>query len=275
MQLDGKIVLVTGAGSGIGQAVALAVAARGAHAVLLGRRLEALDATRRMIGRADDTTLMPADVTDSGDRQALCRALREKFGRLDLLVNNAGVVETGAFAEMTDDAARRMIETNLLAPIAITRALLPLLYAGAPARIVNVGSVFGDIAYPLFAVYSACKFGLRGFSDALRRELTGTGVGVTYAAPRATRTPAAEGFADIVARLRMPLDPPERVARMIVGAVERDADTIYPPGPERLFVMVQRLFPHVIDSGIRRKMAALLAPAQGVDDSAKAGSRNS
>jgi short-subunit dehydrogenase len=259
MQLEKKIVLVTGAGTGIGQAIAIALAERGAHVVLVGRRIEALDATRKMICRADRATLLPADVTDAGDRQEISLAVREKFGRLNVLVNNAGVVEAGPLAEMPDETARRMIDTNLLAPVALTRELLPLLKAGAPARVVNVGSVFGDIAHPLFAAYSASKFGLRGFSDALRRELAETGVGVTYAAPRATRTPAAEGFADLIAPLGMRLDPPERVARMIVHALERDAAVAYPFGLERMFVLVQRLLPSLIDAGLRRKTALLPA----------------
>lgn len=259
MQLEKKIALVTGAGSGIGQAIAIALAERGTHIILVGRRLEALDATRKMLGHTDQATLLPADVTDAGDRQRISAAVREKFGRLNVLVNNAGLVETGSFAEMSDKTARRMIDTNLFAPVALTREFLPLLKAGVTARVVNVGSVFGDIAHPLFAVYSASKFGLRGFSDALRRELAGTGIGVTYAAPRATRTPAAAGFADLVGPLGMRLDPPQRVARMIVRAVERDATVAYPYGSERLFVLFQRLMPSLVDAGIRRKIAPLLA----------------
>jgi short-subunit dehydrogenase len=222
-----------------------------------------------MLGRSDHATLLPADVTDAGDRQRISAAVHEKFGRLNVLVNNAGLVETGSFAEMPDKTARHMIDTNLFGPVALTRAFLPLLKAGVPARVVNVGSVFGDIAHPLFAVYSASKFGLRGFSDALRRELAGTGVGVTYAAPRATRTPAATGFADLVGPLGMRLDPPQRVARMIVRALERDATVAYPYGSERLFVLFQRLLPSLVDAGIRRKTAPLLAAKPQADGALK------
>src|SRR3546814_7220706 len=108
--------------------------------------------------------------------------------------------------------------------MALTRQLLPLLQLSSQARIVNIGSVFGDIGHPLFAGYCASKFALRGLSDALRRELAAVGIGVTYAAPRATRTVAADGFADLMLPFAMAMDMPETIAAQIVaaGAQERD-----------------------------------------------------
>jgi short-subunit dehydrogenase len=108
--------------------------------------------------------------------------------------------------------------------------------------------MFGDIAYPLFAAYSATKFGLRGWSDALRRELAPLNVGVTYVAPRATRTPAASRFDNLIEPFGMTLDDPAKVGENIVKGIERDARTVYPVGPERLFVLIQRLFPGIIDT---------------------------
>ncbi len=135
------------------------------------------------------------------------------------------------------------------------RELLPLLHQAAPSRIVNVGSMFGDIAYPLFSAYSASKFGLRGLSIALRRELKEFGVGVTYAAPRATKTDAAGAFGRLVAPMQMRIDDPEKVARDIWTAVARDADSVYAKGPERFFVLVQRLLPQLVDRSIAAQMA--------------------
>lgn len=96
---------------------------------------------------------------------------------MDILINNAGVLAVGHLADMADGDLERMAQTNLIAPMALTRDLLPALRV-SKGRIVNIGSVFGDIAYPFFAGYSATKFGLRGFSDAMRRELSGSGIGV-------------------------------------------------------------------------------------------------
>ncbi len=248
MRLEGKLVLVTGAGSGIGRAFCRAAAERGARLVLVGRRPAALDETLAALPRPGEHRVAVADVTDAGDRRALAASLAE--GRLDVLVNNAGVVAVGPLAQAEDAELRRVLETNVLAPMALTRELLPVLRSARQARVVNVGSVFGDIAYPLFAAYSASKFGLRGFSEALRRELHGSGIGVTYVAPRATRTPAAGAFAALVGPMGMTLDAPEAVAAGIVRAVERDARDAYPRGAERLFVLLQRLFPGVIDRAV-------------------------
>ncbi|MBX9634937.1 MAG: SDR family NAD(P)-dependent oxidoreductase, partial [Magnetospirillum sp.] len=118
-------------------------------------------------------------------------------------------------------------------------------------RVVNVGSMFGDIAFPFFAAYSASKFGLRGWSEGLRRELADQGIGVTYCAPRGTRTPAADGFAQYVRAFTMRLDPPETVARRIVDGIAADARDVYPKGPERFFLLIQRLFPSRVDAALR------------------------
>jgi short-subunit dehydrogenase len=112
--------------------------------------------------------------------------------------------------------------------------------------------MFGDIAYPLFSAYSASKFGLRGLSIALRRELKQVGVGITYAAPRATNTDAAGALARLVSPR---LDDPAKVARDIWAAVARDADSVYAKGPERLLVLVQQLFPGLIDRSIEGQMS--------------------
>ena len=114
--------------------------------------------------------------------------------------------------------------------------------------------MFGDIAYPLFSAYSASKFALRGLSIALRRELKEFGVGVTYAAPRATNTDAASAFGRLVAPMQMRIDDPAKVARDIWTAVARDADSVYAKGPERFFVLVQRLFPQLVDRSIEGQM---------------------
>lgn len=139
-----------------------------------------------------------------------------------MLINNAGTMTVGHMADRRDADVERMITTNLAAPILLTRDLLPALRL-ARGRVVNIGLVFGDIAYPFFAAYSATKFGLRGFSDALRRELAGQGVGVTYIAPRATRTPAEGAFAALVRPMQMALDAPDVVARQAWNAIDRGA----------------------------------------------------
>ena len=181
--------------------------------------------------------------------------LGEEWGRLNFLVNNAGIVAAGSLSKLRDGDLDRLIATNLSAPIALTRELLPLLRASAPSRVVNVGSLAGDIALPLFAAYSATKFGLRGFSNALRRELKGLGIGVTYVAPRGVQTDAAEAVAHFTKALGMPVgDSAAAVAARIWHAVDQGADTLYPRGRERFFILVERLAPAVITRALTRQL---------------------
>jgi NAD(P)-dependent dehydrogenase (short-subunit alcohol dehydrogenase family) len=255
MQLKGKIALITGAGSGIGRQLAVEAARRGMTVALMGRRAEALHETLSMMGPRRSHVALPGDITDPEIRVALRHYIAQWWGRLDVLVNNAGVISVGPLARTTDAELERLMATNVIAPAALIRELLPLLHRAAPSRIVNVGSVFGDIGYPLFGAYSASKFGLRGLSIALRRELKEFGVGITYAAPRATSTDASSAFARLIEPMQMRIDDPAKVARDIWGAVARDADSVYAKGPERLFVLVQRLFPQLVDRSVESQMA--------------------
>lgn len=238
-----KTVLITGAGSGIGQALAHAAANHGYRTILVGRRAEALAATAT---KTFASICVQADVTSADGRSQIKAAVGN---RLDVLINNAGALQVGRAGEIDDAALGLMVQTNLLAPMALTRDLLPALRA-ARGRVVNVGSMFGDIAYPYFAAYSATKFGLRGYCDALRRELSGSGVGVTYAAPRATRTEATEEFDALIGPMAMALDAPETVAATIWTAIIEGRNNCYPGPKERLFVLIQRLFPGLIDRSV-------------------------
>src|SRR3981189_1297856 len=246
MPLEQKLVLVTGAGSGIGRALCVEAANRGMAVALCGRRQEALEATRTLLGNGTGHLIIPADITRPEDRSVIVDRIRNGRGALDILVNNAGIVEGGPLETVGDDALARTFQTNVMAPMALTRDLMPLLVAAKPSRVVNVGSIFGDIAYPQFSGYSASKFALRGFSNALRREWKQTGIGVTYAAPRTTRTDAAVAFDELIARGNMTVDAPTQVARQIWWSVASGRDSSYAPAPERIYVLVQRIFPQII-----------------------------
>jgi len=254
MRIEGKVVLITGAGSGIGRALAMEAARRGASLVLVGRRIAPLEETRALLGPAGASTVLAGDVTLGETRRKLREHVSAAWGRLDVLVNNAGTISVGPFAAMSDAEIERMFVSNLVAPVALTRELLPALAASGGGRVVNVGSMLGDIGYPFFAAYSASKFGLRGFSMALRRELRAAGVGVTYAAPRATRTGATEAFLDLLLQMGMELDDVRSVAASIWNAVARDADTSYPWGRERLHLLVQRLLPWLVDRAVAKQL---------------------
>ncbi len=222
---------------------------------LCGRRRKTLDETAALTGAPEAVLVLPADLTCPADRRAVAAELALRWGRLDLLINNAGCVQGGSLAETDDALLDAVLDANVVAPIALTRDLGSLLAATVGARVVNVGSLFGDIGYPGFAAYSASKHALRGFSDALRREWHSRGVGVTYAAPRATQTPAAAAFSNLIAATGMGLDEPAVVARRILNGALAQRDTVYPPGAEQIFVLLQRLFPRLIDRALVRQQA--------------------
>lgn len=239
------VALITGAGSGIGRALAGQAAQAGFDLVLVGRRLEQLDETAQRIGRPDSRRI-GADITTAEGRARIVDAVGES---LDILVNNAGTLSVGRLTEMSDDDVSRMVETNLTAAVLLVRDMVPAL-AAARGRVVNIGSMFGIIAFPFFATYSATKFATRGLSDALRRELAEFGISVTYVAPRATRTPAQSHFDHLVEPFGMTLDDPETVARKAWSGISAGRSTIYPGLPERFFAGVQAFFPSLVDNAL-------------------------
>src|ERR1700680_442861 len=238
MPREQKCVLITGAGSGIGRALSVEAAQRGMAIALCGRGETALEATGALLPQGSQHLIIPADITNPQDRRRIVDIISDRWEALDVLVNNAGVVEGGALEKFDDEAITRTFLTNVIAPMALTRDLMPLLVAARPSRVVNIGSVFGDIAYPQFSGYSASKFALRGFSNALRREWRQTGIGVTYAAPRATRTDAAVAFDQLIADANMSVDAPAQVARRIWRSVTSRHASIYAPAPERIYVLL-------------------------------------
>jgi len=254
MRLDGKIALITGAGSGIGRELAVAGADRGLALYLVGRRLAMLEQTRSRLRPGSVARCIQADITTADGRQKIRQTVEQGGRNLNILINNAGCISNGSLLTSIDPEVTRMVDTNLIAPILLTRDLVPFLKQSQGARIVNVGSVYGDIAAPGFAVYSATKFGLRGLSDALRRELAAEGIGVTYVAPRGTETEGVAPVSAILQRQGIVLDDPAKVAGWIWSAVERERRSAYPPTAERLFVALQRLFPSLIDRALRGRV---------------------
>ncbi|PIX99206.1 MAG: short chain dehydrogenase [Hydrogenophilales bacterium CG_4_9_14_3_um_filter_59_35] len=252
MRLDGCRALVTGATGGIGRATALALARKGARLALLGRNAEKLEEICREVHRQGGIALpVVFDLAqDEGHERAVAEAVAQ-LGGLDLLVNNAGALDFTPFEQQEPAAIERIFRTNTVAPLLLARAALPAMLAQGAGRIVNVGSIFGSIGFAYFAAYSASKFALRGFSEALRRELADTGVGVTYVAPRYTRTALNDGQVSqmaIAAKMRM--DEPEAVAARILRAIEKERNECTIGGPEGLFARINALLPQLVDRAL-------------------------
>jgi NADP-dependent 3-hydroxy acid dehydrogenase YdfG len=196
-RLEGTVALVTGASSGIGEATAVALAAEGATVAIAARRRDRLELVVERIGSDADVLVIETDVTDEASARAMVESTVTEFGRLDTLVNNAGVMLLGPIVDAPVEEWRRMIELNVLGLLFTTHAALPHLLEAAEreprrvADVVNVSSVAGRVARQGSGVYNATKFGVAAFSESLRQEVTRRHVRVSIIEPGATRTELA------------------------------------------------------------------------------------
>ncbi|MCD9145021.1 SDR family NAD(P)-dependent oxidoreductase [Streptomyces albireticuli] len=184
-QHHSRVVAVTGAGTGIGRATARAFAAQGAHVVAIGRRPEPL---RETAEGYDRITPLPADITAEGGPDRIVRAVREAHGRLDVLVNNAGIVRGGALGTLTPEVITAQLGTNLIAPVLLAQAALPLLETSGGV-IVNVSTSVGQRAWPGSSLYAATKTALELLTRSWAVELAPRGIRVVAVAPGAIDTP--------------------------------------------------------------------------------------
>lgn len=254
MEVSPRHILLTGATGGIGAATAMALAVPGTRLTLVARdpaRLRQL--ADRLAPSCGGVGTVAADLAAPGVAAGVVGPATAAQGAIDVLVNCAGINDFGGFATAAPEKIEAMVATNLLAPMQLTRAVLPGMLARGRGRIVNVGSVMGGVGFAGFGVYCATKFGLRGFSEALRRELRGSGVSVAYLAPRYTRTALNTVAMDRMAQaVRMNTDAPETVARAVAATVDGSkADTVIGL-VERLLVRVNGLLPGVIDISLAR-----------------------
>ncbi|MEV7803194.1 SDR family NAD(P)-dependent oxidoreductase [Microbispora sp. NPDC088329] len=222
MRPAGARVLVTGASSGIGAATALELSARGARLVLSGRDEDALAGVAARTGGE----VLPADLSDPSADLAV------RAGRVDVLVACAGEGWSGPFTRMSAGTAERLIAVNLAAHLQLTRLLLPGMLERGRGHLVYVASIAGVVGVREEAVYAATKAGLLAFAESLRYELPG--IGVTVVVPGVVDTPFFARRGRPYTRRRPAPVPPERVARAIAVAVERDRAEVYVPAWLRL-----------------------------------------
>ncbi len=189
IELSSRVVAVTGASSGIGEAVALACARAGAHVALAARRADRIERLReRIVEDGGLAIAVPADVGDEAQARAFIERAHAELGRLDVLVNNAGVMLLGPIENAPTEEWRQMIHANVFGVLYCTHAALPLMHAQGSGHIVNVSSVAGRVARAGAGVYNLTKFGVGAFSEALRQEAVPIGVRVTLIEPGAVAT---------------------------------------------------------------------------------------
>ena len=256
MNLAGRIAVVTGAASGIGRAIAVSLAARRCHVALADIDEAGLAQTGGILeGRGVNVSLHPLDVADPSAVAVLPVEVAQRHAKVDLLFNNAGVAVGGSFDEVSEADFQWLFNINFWGVVHMTRAFLPLLRQSDEARIVTISSLFGLISPPGQTAYSASKFAVRGFSNALRYELEGSTVALTVVHPGGVATsiaknarkprdmPAAhidQGLARIERLLRM---PPERAAEIIVRGVAKDRARILVGIDAKVGSLIERLMP--------------------------------
>jgi len=261
MKFETMRVLLTGATGGIGQVVAQRLLERGAHVLVVGRDETVLASLVQTLGFARDRVhAFVADLVHSADRSTLCEFARQWHGGINVLINNAGLNTFSLYEDLSPDQLDQCLAVNVLAPMHLCRELLPWLKTRESAAIVNVGSVFGSIGYPGHVAYSATKFAIRGFSEALRRELADSRVRVQYLAPRATRTAMNSGAVeDMNSRLGIKMDSPERVARELIDLLESRRHAAVVGWPEKAFVKINAVLPALVDRAVRGQMPTIRA----------------
>jgi len=256
MQLKDKRIVLTGATGGMGQLIATELATRGAKLVLVDLNEPRVTALATQLG--PNHAAIAVDLCSDEGRSQLIKACRE-FADIDVLINAAGISEYALIGSQATAKIDLMTTINLIVPMQLCQALLPLLNERPEAAIINIGSTFGSIGHPGFAVYCATKFGLRGYTEALRREVSDTRLKVYYLAPRAVQTDMNNAaVVQLNSELGNAMDKPEVVVASIVRLLTSDRGGDYFIGwPEKLFVRVNGLLPRLVDNALGKKLATI------------------
>jgi short-subunit dehydrogenase len=246
MRLEGRIALVTGASSGIGLALSPLLAERGARLALAGRDAAALAG---IAGRTGGQPFV-ADLSEPGGAERLADLVLERYGHVDLLVSNAGAGWAGDLAAMPVDLAERLVTLNLVAPVRLTRLLLPGMLERGSGQLVYVTSIAGATGVAREAVYAATKAGLATFADSVREEVAGCGVTVSVVVPGVVDTPFFDRRGSAYDRSWPAPIPPERVARALLRAISSDRAEVFAPAWIRLPARLKGAVP-----GLYRRLA--------------------
>jgi NAD(P)-dependent dehydrogenase (short-subunit alcohol dehydrogenase family) len=272
MKSAGRVAVITGAGSGIGRGIAQALAKRGCHLALCDVNQAGLNETAALLREVKVST-HKLDVTDRAATAALPEQVLAQHGRIDVLVNNAGVAVGGTFEQLSEEDFDWCLEVNFRAVVRLTRAFLPYLKQSDAARIINISSLFGLIAPPEQTAYCASKFAVRGFSESLRKELAeaGSTVGVTTIHPGGVRTSIArnartprglsneevhfmEEERERFTRQFLKM-PPEQAGEIIVAGAEREKPRVIVGNDAKLGALFERLSPVGYWNILKRSMS--------------------
>lgn len=256
MQLQNKTALITGAGSGIGRALAHALSLKGCHLALVDIKEDHLQETAdQIIASEIRVSIHKADVTHRPSLDQLLEAVIKAHQGLDLLINNAGIAAGGDFLQLAEEDFNKVMDVNFHAVVNLTRVCLPHLMTRPEASIVNISSLFGIITPPEQTAYCASKFAIRGFSNSLRMELRGSNVGITVVHPGGVNTNIArwaivpEDVPEEEVRRRKAEEqklltmPPSKAAQIIVNGIRRNKIRVLVGTDAKVISWLERLMP--------------------------------
>ena len=266
MKIQQQRCLLTGATGGIGKAIASQLSQAGYSLILQGRNREKLqELLDKLVGEHE---IIVADLIGSQSMENLCAQLSKRID-IDLLINNAGTSSFGLFAQQTPAEISELMMVNLTRPMQLTQHLLPQI-KGNKGMVINVGSVFGSIGFPCFTNYCASKFGLKGFSEALARELKGEGVTIGYFSPRSTATAInSDSVNEMNRALGNAVDHPSDVAKQLLTFIKQKQRRKVVGWPEKIFARLNGLFPELVDRALENKVNIIksyLPPKNGNSD---------
>ena len=259
MSTQGKNIWISGASSGIGAALAIELASRGANLILSARRVDRLEEVRARCARPDDHISIPLDVTHPETHEAAFRKILERFGRLDMLVLNSGIGQRSAISETTNEIERRIMEVNYFGSTSLTRIVLPHFIEQNSGQFVVISSIMGKLSTPRRATYAASKHALHGYFEGLRAELHNTGISISMVCPGYVHTEISIhslegsgvpfGEMDDVHQNAMRVD---LFARKAVRQIEKKKPICYIGGPERFAPYLERISPSFVRFALPR-----------------------
>jgi short-subunit dehydrogenase len=254
MNLQGKRILITGAAGGLGQELALQLASQGAILALLDRNAEKSTLLCSKINQNGGQAIsIINDFSAEDASDVVINEAIKQLGNIDILINSAGVLDFTAFATQNQARITQIMYVNAIVPMQLARVLLPKFLERNTGHIVNIGSIFGSIGFPHYASYSASKFALRGFSQALRRELFDSKIKVTYIAPRAIKTPINnQASSQMMEATKTTMDDAVFVAKEIITAIIQQKDEHYIGQPESFFARLNGIFPSLVSNGLKK-----------------------
>jgi short-subunit dehydrogenase len=257
MDLNNKRILLTGATGGVGNNVAKRLVEKGAIVALVGRNAEKLNALKIELERPNHkVVIIQSDLSQPGAPSKVIQSVLSQLGDIDILINNAGILDFIAFENQTEERIAEVIHTNVTSLIQLTRRLTPKFLQKNDGHFLFVGSIFGSLGFPHYTTYCASKFAVHGFSQALRRELVDTNIGVTYIAPRGIKTPMNDtNTVAMMDEAKQTMDTPEKVAEIIIRSLEQEKQEVFIGQPQSFFAWLNSVAPKMVNMGLKKQTA--------------------